>query len=311
MTFLFSSQVKKELREFFDIIFFLNLLGVLLSLVSVYHWFFNLFDQFLHVYLYVSLFLMFIFLILKAFPQIFASLCLSMFCALSFYNTNVKVVNSDLNSKFNIYYQNINSSNVKLEALPLAIQNTNSEIVALVESTVAAEERFLNLNEYTKKLSLPRDDNYGFLILGKINFQVNEIYEKFGIPVYVRIYIEKYNLRMYLVHLPPPLWKDAWKIQQDTLKKIVNEINLDRPQAFMIVGDLNMVATSNQFKNFYKEFSSPPYSQELFNPGTWPSFMPAYIRLPIDHVLSNKKFSLKLKDSFGSDHKGFVIQVAN
>lgn len=310
MSFLFSSQLKKEIREFFDIVLVLNFLGILLSLVSPYHWFFNLFDQFLHIYLYVSLLLIFIFLVLKAFSEVFASLCLSIFCALSFYNTNVKVVNNDLNSKFNIYYQNINSSNSELHALPLAIQKTNSEIIALVESTFAAEERFLNLNEYTKKFSLPRDDNYGFLILGKINFQVNEVYEQFGVPIYIKIYIEKYNLRMYLLHLPPPLWKDAWKIQQDTLKKIVNEINHDRPHAFMIVGDLNMVATSNQFKNFYKEFASPPYSQELFNPGTWPSFMPAYIRLPIDHVLSNKKFSLKLKDSFGSDHKGFVIQVA-
>jgi len=311
MNFLFSSQAKKEIIEFFNILLILNLLAFLLSLISNYHWFFNLFDQFLNVYLYSSFFLMLVFLIFKSFSRAFIAFCLSLFCAIIFYKMDVSVVNSKLNSNFKIYYQNVNSSNSKLHMLPLEIKKTNSDIIALVESTYAVEESLLSLTSYTKTFSLPRDDNYGFLILGKINFQVEEIYERFGIPVYVKIYIEKYKLRMYLVHLPPPLWREAWQIQQDTLTKIANEVNKNQLQAFMIVGDLNMVATSSQFKNFYSEFTSPPYLQELINPGTWPSFMPAYIRLPIDHILSNKKFSLNIEDSFGSDHKSFVIQIVN
>lgn len=180
----------------------------------------------------------------------------------------------------------------------------------MVEATPEIENILIrHLDDYSNHFSLVRDDNVGFLILSKIKFKLEEIHESIGIPVYVKFFVEKYNLKIYLLHLPPPLWREAWETQKETLALIAKEINRNRNLSFLILGDFNMATSSSQFQDFYRQLDPEFYSQELFYQGTWPSFLPGCLSLPIDHVLSNINFETEIGFAAGSDHKSIVVRI--
>lgn len=296
MIFPFSSLVKKNILKFLDLIVALLLGGVALSFLARYHWFFNLFDQFWFLYLILSIALALAFLVLKKIMRSLLALFLCLVCILVFYKINMNPYLHRVNSSFKIYYQNIKKSNAK--------------IAALVEVTPDIEKVLTrNLSDYKNYTSRTRDDNYGFLILSKIDFKLEETYESMGIPVYVKIFIEKENIEMYLLHLPPPLWREAFEIQKEALAVIAKEIHKNQNKSFLIIGDLNMATYSSLFQDFYKQLNSSFYSQGLFSEGSWPSFMPEFLRLPIDHVLSNRQFEIKIGQPSGSDHKSIIVKI--
>lgn len=310
MNFIFSSQAKKNLWEFLDLTLLLLSVGLSISLLARYHWFFNLFDQFWTFYLILSIILLLVFLIFKKKAHALISLFLLIACAAVFYKIDLNPSLGSFNSNFKIYYHNINSSNSSLEELSRNIEKTNADIVALVEVTPEIEKIIThNLSDYSNRFSLPRDDNFGFLILSKTNFKVEEIHEYMGIPIYVKIFIEKHNIKMFLLHLPPPLWREAWVTQKEVLALIAKEINKSNNQTFFIIGDFNMTTTSAQYQDFYKQLESKFFSQDGFFQGTWPSFMPGFLSLPIDHVLSNRKFEMKIDHPSGSDHKSIIVRI--
>ncbi|MDD4975421.1 MAG: endonuclease/exonuclease/phosphatase family protein [Bacteriovorax sp.] len=310
MNFYFSSQVKKNILDFLDLTLFLTSGGVLISFLGRYHWFFNLFDQFWSFYLFVSIVLALFFIFLRKKVQTFLSVFVLITCCAVFYKID-RYSDLKFHSSYKIYYHNINSSNSSLVELSYNIKKTNTEIVTLVEATPEIENVIVrNLVDYSNRFSLARDDNFGFLILSKINFKLEEVYERIGIPVYIKFFVKKYNFRIYLLHLPPPLWREAWETQKEALSLIANEINRNKNQSFIILGDLNMTNSSSQFQDFYRQLNPKFYSQELFSQGTWPSFVPRYISLPIDHVLSNRNFEMEIGPSAGSDHRSIIVKIS-
>lgn len=310
MNFIFSSQAKKNLWDFLDLILFLLSVGLSISLLARYHWFFNLFDQFWTFYLILSIILLLVFIIFKKKAHTLVSLCLLISCAAVFYKIDFNSSMGSFNSIFKIYYHNINSSNSSLEELSRNVEKASTEMVALIEVTPEIENIIThNVSDYSNRFSLTRDDNFGFLILSKINFKVEEIHEHMGIPVYVKIFIEKHNIKMFLLHLPPPLWREAWGTQKEVLALIAKEINKSNNQTVLIIGDFNMTTTSAQYQDFYKQLEPRFYSEDGFFQGTWPSFMPEFLGLPIDHVLSNRKFEMKIDHPSGSDHKSIIVRI--
>jgi len=183
--------------------------------------------------------------------------------------------------------------------------------VTLVEVTPEIENALThNLSNFQDAYSFAREDNYGFLILSKIKLKIEEKFERDKIPVYIKFFVEKYKLKIYLVHLPPALWREAWEIQKEALQLIALDINKNKNQSFLIVGDLNMTSSSSQFQRFVQHLNPKFYSQELFTKGTWPSFLPKFLQLPIDHVLSNRNFEMEVGPAAGSDHNPITVKIS-
>ena len=70
-----------------------------------------------------------------------------------------------------------------------------------------------------------------------------------------------------------------------------------------------MTTSSSPFQDFYRKLDSDFYSQDFFLQGTWPSFLPEYFSLPIDHVLSNRNFEMKIGLAAGSGHKSILVRI--
>lgn len=230
-------------------------------------------------------------------------------CTVIFYKME-KQVPLKFQSNFKIYYHNINSSNSSLIKLSDYIKKSGAEIITLLEVTPEIENVIIhNLSDYTYRWALARNDNFGFLILSKTDFKFEEVHEYQGIPVYVKFFIEKYNVKIYLLHLPPPLWREAFEGQREALAIIANEVNRNKRQSFLILGDFNMTTSSSMFQDFYHQLMPGFFLQESFYQGTWPSFVPSYLGLPIDHVLANRNFEIEMGHPIGSDHRSIIVRI--
>ena len=97
--------------------------------------------------------------------------------------------------------------------------------------------------------------------------------------------------------------------QTNYLKEAVNNINTN----LILLGDLNMTSSSKRFTNFLKDTNLYTYSSFKNITSTWPTFLPNYLGIQIDHVLFSKNFRLiskKIANNFGSDHRPLIIELA-
>lgn len=97
--------------------------------------------------------------------------------------------------------------------------------------------------------------------------------------------------------------------QTNYLKKTVNNINTN----LILLGDLNMTSSSKRFTNFLKDTNLYTYSSFKNITSTWPTYLPNYLGIQIDHVLFTKNFRLiskKIANNFGSDHRALIVELA-
>ena len=66
----------------------------------------------------------------------------------------------------------------------------------------------------------------------------------------------------------------------------------------IIMGDLNMTTTSKRFTNFLKDTNLYTYASYKHPTSTWPTFLPGFLGIQIDHVLFSKNFNERIKNFF-------------
>ena len=79
------------------------------------------------------------------------------------------------------------------------------------------------------------------------------------------------------------------------------------------MGDLNMTPASKRFTNFLKETNLYTYTSYKNPTFTWPTFLPGYFGIQVDHVLFSKNFKMirkKTIDYFESDHRPLIVDLA-
>ena len=93
------------------------------------------------------------------------------------------------------------------------------------------------------------------------------------------------------------------------LKTLIDNNNRN----LILMGDLNMTTTSKRFTNFLKETNLYTYISYKHPTFTWPTIMPSYFGIQIDHVLFSKNFKVirkKTTKHFGSDHRPLIVDLA-
>lgn len=310
MNLLFSDRAKKNIEEFSDVALMAVSASILVSFFSKHFWFFNLFDQLWLYYLLVSFLALGIYALLLRLIKAIVSLAVFIICLIIFSIHNSNYHNENVHKNLKIYYHNVNSANTSFEDLYSNINKVNADIIALVEASPAIDN-FLKktLKDFNYTYSIPRSDNFGFAIYSKKKFAIRQVYEKDATPLFLKIYFQDLNTAFYLVHLPPPLWSEAFEAQKETLSLIAQEISKNKTEAYLVLGDLNMTPESSTFQHFYKILKPKYNSWKTIHEGTWPSVLPKFFSLSIDHVMSDNKLGLEVDGSAGSDHRAILITI--
>jgi endonuclease/exonuclease/phosphatase (EEP) superfamily protein YafD len=92
------------------------------------------------------------------------------------------------------------------------------------------------------------------------------------------------------------------------LKTIIKDINKN----IILMGDLNMTSSSKRFTNFLRETNLYTYISYKYPTVTWPTYLPNFVGIQIDHVLFSKNFNVVNKmvaEHIGSDHRPLVVDL--
>jgi len=130
--------------------------------------------------------------------------------------------------------------------------------------------------------------------------------------VLANIILDDTELTLIGTHLYPPESQYYFKLTIDQMEYLINFLKKTN-QSIILFGDLNMAPTSKRFINFLNDTKLFTYTS-LKNPiVTWPSFLPKYLGIQIDHVLFSKNFKMinrKTTKSFDSDHRPLIVDLA-
>ena len=127
----------------------------------------------------------------------------------------------------------------------------------------------------------------------------------------LKLYVDRYfhyNNLTKPQKLPPVSIDFAIK-QMRYLKTLIDNTN----QNLILMGDLNMTTTSKRFTDFLKDTNLYTYSSYKNHTPTWPTFLPSYLGIQIDHILFSKNFKVidkKITKHFESDHRPLVVDLA-
>ena len=127
----------------------------------------------------------------------------------------------------------------------------------------------------------------------------------------VKIIMDDTKVNIMSVHLYSTLNQKRYDIAGEQTKMITNAAKNIKGD-LIIVGDLNMTPVSKRYVDFLREsnlYTDVSFSNPTF---TWPSFLPYYLGIQIDHILFSENVKMvrkKTTETLGSDHRPLVVDL--
>jgi endonuclease/exonuclease/phosphatase (EEP) superfamily protein YafD len=308
------------------------ILSCIISRANLNYYFFDILSQLGFQIFIGGFFLIIILLFLKRFKA--AIICfiinfIFLFDILySCKNCNA-VVGEDLKNKnnlkiliFNLEYSN---SIENFEKIRKMIILENPDIIQLAETSgrLSGEVKKLK-KQYPHNLNLDkRKDIFDTVIFSKYPLKNKKDLTDNIVAATVVKNNKQFNL--ISVHFVPIANKLHTEIANRQMAAAIDYIKINKGD-YILIGDLNMTMTSKRFTNFLNETNLYSYVSLVKPTSTWPAkmqlrFAPEYVLIEnfpnilgiqIDHVLYSSKFKLidkKITNSYGSDHRGLVVNL--
>jgi len=153
--------------------------------------------------------------------------------------------------------------------------------------------------------------------------------------VITNVILENSEFTLIGVHISPPLDESLAEIYMDMftyskanrtqnlpeanlniainhmefIKLLVNKIDKN----IIVIGDLNMSAVSRRFNKFLEDTNLYTFTSYKNPTLTWPTFLPNFLGVQIDHVLFSKDFKVirkKTTNNSISDHRALIVDLA-
>lgn len=299
----------------------ISLFASVLAYLGPFHWFWDLVNQFR---LQIILLSGFMTLALTGFVRengklrigIFVSiLCLILNIvpiAALFVSGKVQCVNSRTGSaQFSVLQYNVLSSNPYREQFLAYVRKRSPDFLCIEEigpEWQAALETLKDL--YPAQYIVPRIDNFGIAFLSKRPLKSCEVLDLSGSSVptlQAKVLVDKKMLTIVATHTIPPVNPQCGDWRNEQLVKLAElASNLPGDESFILCGDFNAVSWSlpDSFFSSMREITSNYLIQQ-----TWPTMLPGFLRIAIDHVFCSSKLAPVYQtssDVCGSDHLGIL-----
>lgn len=303
---LISFKMSEKKLRGVNFLFIILCLFVFLSLLGKFHWFFSAFEHFRLIYFFTLLVTTIVFLFSRKINAFFISFLVFLlnfyFLRIGHYNlSSAKDHNGTKLFVHNIYFANDQYYKYFPEVL-----KSDPDIVAFIEVTES------NINPLKKVLSQfpynyisPNNDGLGYAVFSKDKIELEDEFIENGAKYLVRFKIKDIDLS--LVHFSTPLSFADWETQKRTLEYVNNSFS-NINSNWVLAGDFNLTPWSYLYSTILSNKDQVYRSANFITNGSWPWFLPDFIKLPIDHFFSNRNFSFKYGPTFGSDHRSMFVQ---
>lgn len=280
-----------------------------------YFWFFDLISHFRIQALLVFILTLFGFIFLNDKKFIIINTAIVFYILISiipFYFSNEKRIKPNNNLK--LFYTNVLTSNQNFGTLTNLIQQENPDIIGLIEVNKDWESHIhCDLDEYKYIVSLPRDDNFGVLLLSKKEILYSEIkyFCSYEIPtIYACIKSGNDSIHFILTNTIPPTSSYDF-IQRNLHLENINKFVKHQSNS-IIVGDFNCSSFSQNYNRILKKSDLKDSRIGFGLQPSWPTWAPIFY-VTLDHILVSKNINIidrKTLSGFGSDHLPIVMEFS-
>ncbi|HCS22479.1 MAG TPA: endonuclease/exonuclease/phosphatase family protein [Alphaproteobacteria bacterium] len=210
-------------------------------------------------------------------------------------------------TSFKILQANVLFLNQDTDALQKLIAAENPDVIALSEIN-AAHAAFLKklAAAYPHYLIEPSRDARGLAFLSRLpTLAIKRVsFADASVPAHVAtLDINEHTVRILSLHPRTPLHGLA--LRDADFAAITKEFSAHKDTPLVVTGDFNATPWCPALKKLKTGLSLTDARNGYGLNGTWPVWLPAPLRLPIDHVLVSEKISVqgyKLAPATGSDH---------
>jgi endonuclease/exonuclease/phosphatase (EEP) superfamily protein YafD len=218
-------------------------------------------------------------------------------------------------TRFKVLSFNVFVYNPRFDLVARLVREANADIVVLYEIVPRVRRELDALaSEFPHRLECWQEKQCDILILSRLPLQ--DLRPSWPPPKLrrplagARVTIGQRTLTLFAAHLslPYPLERRR-TAQMDEAREVAEVVNnVAGPR--LLVGDFNASPWSTSV-GLIRTFAA---LDVLTGPGgTWPSFLPKHVAIPIDHVLASRDVALlsrRLITVFGSDHRAVLAEIA-
>lgn len=246
---------------------------------------------------------------------VLALLCVALFARLSAYLPPVaqgKIQGQSRGGSLKMFVGNINFQNEKLPELFQVLQALDVDILSLSEVTpeLSSKLSFLSL-KYPYLASFPPDLHAGQLLFSKHPL-LDSKYEVETLHLEARVKLSETKiLSLISASSPPPLSPAKLKERNYFIETLGSWLAKENGSA-VLLGDLNATPWSKAVLELIERAQLKDLRKNRGYLSSWPSVLPAFLGIPIDHCLVSKDLkdtSLETVYLPGSDHLGIFCEV--
>lgn len=160
----------------------------------------------------------------------------------------------------------------------------------------------------------PREDPYGTVVYSRLPIEqvdVLELGEAGRSTVCLRVMVAGAPVSIVCTHPEQPLLPTGSAHRNDQLDRVA-EIAAGLPHPLVLAGDLNMSMWSPDFQRLCERTGLRSVRRGIGVLGTWPTALPKFLRLPIDHFLVSGDVLVsgcRLGPPIGSDHLPLIVDL--
>lgn len=320
--------MRNFIRKFLYVLLFFQVLAIFALCFAPVHWLAELVSHFMLQHALVAAF---IFTGLCAVRASRWSVLLSLVLGI-FFSLNVacllltkQVYHNEIYEDITLLQFNINYSNPKADALAGWINNYSTiagdvnklmrqekpDIIVLQEvSPAIAQKLKVSQKDYPYQFVNPKDGAFGSAIYSRIPLRsaartkFEESFNEYS-QMQFHTLAQGITFTMVELHTVPPVGEQNAAQRNNELRQVTVVMNQQTTAAKMLVGDLNTAPYSPYLWRFERSSRLVNSMQGRSLEGTWPSFLPVTLRIPIDHVYVSDTIEVldrRVEESQGSDH---------
>ncbi|MDZ7617898.1 MAG: endonuclease/exonuclease/phosphatase family protein [Patescibacteria group bacterium] len=210
---------------------------------------------------------------------------------------------------------NVNARQGDVARVEQVVRQWNPDILVLEEVSSRWMPALARLAEaYPHTIIEPRGDNFGICLLSKLPVVKREVVHigDADVPTILAT-VDTGTARLHIVatHPLPPIGREYSRWRNEQLEKLPHHIDASQPT--LLLGDLNTTPWSHHFRQLIRESGLLDSSRGRGIQGSWPSFVPSPLRIPIDHVLHSPAVAVvsrSIGPSVNSDHRPVIVDFA-
>ncbi len=221
--------------------------------------------------------------------------------------------NVDLTNSTKIICINLLSSNTEYKEVARFITSEAPDVLVLQEITSRWEAMLEpSLKDYTSRLVVPREDNFGIAVYSKVNISnLKEL--QFGDSrspsIRADLFLHDRKVSLLAAHTMPPIGYANSEIRNHQLSELSTLVS-GLENEVVLIGDLNISSFSSHFKKLINSSNLVDSRKGFGLLPTWPTwFYP--MQTTLDHCLVSEGIQVKSRKvgrNMGSDHLPIIVE---